>query len=52
MERLIQDRWLGDSTPTVGAAFSQKSVPVDGKNIVIGLWDTAGAGNYIYLYNI
>uniref|UniRef100_A0A0B6ZXI9 Ras-related protein Rab-24 n=1 Tax=Arion vulgaris TaxID=1028688 RepID=A0A0B6ZXI9_9EUPU len=49
VERYIHDRFLGDTVPyqnTIGAAFGAKTVTVNNKNVIIGIWDTAGSERY------
>ncbi|KAK3789522.1 hypothetical protein RRG08_004592 [Elysia crispata] len=51
VERYIHNRFSGDTVPyqnviTIGAAFGAKTVSVDNKNVIIGIWDTAGSERY------
>ncbi|KAK7499445.1 hypothetical protein BaRGS_00009420 [Batillaria attramentaria] len=49
VERYLKNRFLGDSVPyqnTIGAAYGAKTVTVNGKSIIIGIWDTAGSERY------
>ncbi|XP_025094045.1 ras-related protein Rab-24-like isoform X2 [Pomacea canaliculata] len=45
VERYLKNRFLGDTVPyqnTIGAAYGAKTVTINGKNIVIGIWNLAG----------
>ncbi|ESO97019.1 hypothetical protein LOTGIDRAFT_188052 [Lottia gigantea] len=49
VERYIHERYTGDTVPyhnTIGAAFGAKKVTVNGKSVVLGIWDTAGSERY------
>jgi Ras-related protein Rab-24 len=49
VERYIHNRFLGDTVPyqnTIGAAFAAKTVTVNGTNVIVGIWDTAGSERY------
>ncbi|XP_005098103.1 ras-related protein Rab-24 isoform X2 [Aplysia californica] len=49
VERFIHNRFVGDTVPyqnTIGAAFGAKTVTIDNKNVIIGIWDTAGSERY------
>ncbi|CAL1539222.1 unnamed protein product [Lymnaea stagnalis] len=49
VERYIHNRFLGETVPyqnTIGAAFGAKTVTVNNKNVIIGIWDTAGSERY------
>ncbi|GFS17192.1 Ras-related protein Rab-21 [Elysia marginata] len=49
VERYIHNRFSGETVPyqnTIGAAFGAKTVCVDNKNVIIGIWDTAGSERY------
>ncbi|XP_059172762.1 ras-related protein Rab-24-like isoform X2 [Physella acuta] len=49
VERYIHNRFLGDTVPyqnTIGAAFGAKTVTTRNKNVIIGIWDTAGSERY------
>ena len=41
-KRYVEDKFLEDSVPTIGADFLQKSVDIDGQEIHVKFWDTAG----------
>ncbi|KAG7200613.1 hypothetical protein KM043_001171 [Ampulex compressa] len=48
VERFVND-WFNESLSyqnTIGAAFAAKQVQVDGKKLVMGIWDTAGSEKY------
>ncbi|CAG5130250.1 unnamed protein product, partial [Candidula unifasciata] len=43
VERFIHNRFLGDTVPyqnTIGAAFGAKTVTVNNKNVIVGIWVT------------
>lgn len=46
--RLVRNRFKAEQVATVGAAFTQHQVPMEGSNEVIqfGIWDTAGSERY------
>ncbi|CAG5133213.1 unnamed protein product [Candidula unifasciata] len=51
VERYIHNRFIGDTVPyqnviTIGAAFGAKTVVINNKSVVIGIWDTAGSERY------
>ncbi|KAK6174338.1 hypothetical protein SNE40_017636 [Patella caerulea] len=49
VERYLHERFNGETVPyqnTIGAAFGAKKVDVNGKKIVLGIWDTAGSERY------
>lgn len=48
VERFIYDRFQGDRPyqSTIGAAFGAKRMEVNGEQITLGLWDTAGSERY------
>uniref|UniRef100_A0A0B7B6E7 Ras-related protein Rab-24 n=2 Tax=Arion vulgaris TaxID=1028688 RepID=A0A0B7B6E7_9EUPU len=49
VERYIHNRFVGDTVPyqnTIGAAFGAKTMVVNSKSVVIGIWDTAGSERY------
>ncbi|GFO36874.1 ras-related protein rab-24 [Plakobranchus ocellatus] len=51
VERYIHNRFSGDTVPyqnviTIGAAFGAKTVSIGNKNVIIGIWDTAGSERY------
>ncbi|XP_074641904.1 ras-related protein Rab-24-like isoform X2 [Tubulanus polymorphus] len=48
VERYLHDRFCGDVPyqNTIGAAFGAKKIMVDGKNVTMGIWDTAGSERY------
>ncbi|XP_076460785.1 ras-related protein Rab-24-like [Babylonia areolata] len=49
VERYLQNRFLGEAVPyqnTIGAAYGAKNITVDGRSMVLGIWDTAGSERY------
>ncbi|KAL5015887.1 hypothetical protein ScPMuIL_005476 [Solemya velum] len=49
VERYLHGRYSGDTVPyqnTIGAAFGAKKVKVGKKQLVLGIWDTAGSERY------
>mmetsp|Transcript_10419 Transcript_10419/g.15688 ORF Transcript_10419/g.15688 Transcript_10419/m.15688 type:complete len:215 (-) Transcript_10419:25-669(-) len=46
VERFLRGSFKYDIQATVGAAFGAKKVCVGGKDITLGIWDTAGAERY------
>ncbi len=53
MKRYTTDRFIADRRPTVGADFMTKKVKVEGTDVILQLWDTAGqVGTCIKLHFI
>ncbi|CAI5766912.1 ras-related protein Rab-24 [Podarcis lilfordi] len=47
VERYVHNRFLvGPYQNTIGAAFVAKVMPVGGRTITLGIWDTAGSERY------
>ncbi|XP_045603209.1 ras-related protein Rab-24 isoform X2 [Procambarus clarkii] len=46
VERFIYNRFNTNYQTTIGAAFGARCVDVQGKQICVGLWDTAGSERY------
>lgn len=47
VERYVHHRFLqGPYQNTIGAAFVAKSMNVGGRNVTLGIWDTAGSERY------
>lgn len=48
VERFLNDRFAGENRyqNTIGAAFGAKTVDVEGRQVAIGVWDTAGSERY------
>jgi len=48
VERFLNERFSGDNRyqATIGAAYGARAVSVDGREVVIGVWDTAGSERY------
>lgn len=48
VERFLSERFAGENRyqNTIGAAYGEKTVNVKGKDIVLGIWDTAGSERY------
>lgn len=46
VERFIYNRFSSNYQATIGAAFGARRVNVQGKDICVGLWDTAGSERY------
>ena len=46
VERFSHGRFKENLSMTVGAAFSSKTLTVNGKPFTLGIWDTAGAERY------
>ena len=42
MKRYITDRFIAERRPTVGADFMTKKLKVEGTDVILQLWDTAG----------
>jgi len=43
-DRFLHNRFSEGKMATVGAAFGSTKLVVEGKEVILGLWDTAGAG--------
>jgi len=48
VERFLNDRFAGENRyqNTIGAAYGAKTLNVDGKELTLGVWDTAGSERY------
>eukprot|EP01117_Protostelium_nocturnum_P002830 TRINITY_DN1374_c0_g1_i1.p1 TRINITY_DN1374_c0_g1~~TRINITY_DN1374_c0_g1_i1.p1 ORF type:complete len:196 (-),score=56.85 TRINITY_DN1374_c0_g1_i1:20-607(-) len=46
VERFLRDKFKDNTVATVGAAFGAKKMDVNGKEVTIGVWDTAGQDRY------
>lgn len=49
VERYLHNRFLGDTVPyqnTIGAAYGAKKLNIAGKEVQLGIWDTAGSERY------
>jgi Ras-related protein Rab-24 len=48
VERFLSERFAGENRyqNTIGAAYGEKTVNVKGKDMVLGVWDTAGSERY------
>ncbi|KAL8594120.1 hypothetical protein ACOMHN_000831 [Nucella lapillus] len=49
VERYLKNRFTGETVPyqcTIGAAYGAKSIVVNGRSIILGIWDTAGSERY------
>ncbi|KAG9490786.1 hypothetical protein GDO78_006231 [Eleutherodactylus coqui] len=47
VERYVHHRFLqGPYQNTIGAAFVAKAINVGGRNVTLGIWDTAGSERY------
>jgi Ras-related protein Rab-24 len=48
VERYLNDRFVGENRyqNTIGAAYGSKKVTVEGRSLVVGIWDTAGSERY------
>jgi len=48
VERFLSERFAGENRyqNTIGAAYGEKTVNVKGKEMVLGIWDTAGSERY------
>jgi len=48
VERFLNERYCGENKyqNTIGAAYGARMVSVAGRNIVMGVWDTAGSERY------
>ncbi|KAL8212190.1 UNVERIFIED_CONTAM: Ras- protein Rab-24 [Gekko kuhli] len=47
VERYVHNRFLvGPYQNTIGAAFVAKIIPVGGRTVTLGIWDTAGSERY------
>lgn len=44
--RIAHDTFTGQSTATVGAAFVNKAITVDGTTLSLEIWDTGGSEKY------
>jgi Ras-related protein Rab-7A len=38
----VSGKVTGNAKPTIGADFSKKEVIIDGQNVTLQIWDTAG----------
>ena len=48
MKRYVTDKFIADRRPTVGADFMTKKLKVEGTDVVLQLWDTAGQVSYSF----
>ncbi|CAK9808408.1 Ras-related protein Rab-24 [Anthophora quadrimaculata] len=48
VERFVNERFNESlsSQNTIGAAFAAKQIEIDGKKLIMGIWDTAGSEKY------
>eukprot|EP00088_Acartia_fossae_P016535 TRINITY_DN19267_c0_g1_i1.p1 TRINITY_DN19267_c0_g1~~TRINITY_DN19267_c0_g1_i1.p1 ORF type:complete len:214 (-),score=36.76 TRINITY_DN19267_c0_g1_i1:1125-1766(-) len=48
VERFLSERFAGENRyqNTIGAAYGEKTINVNGKDMVLGVWDTAGSERY------
>lgn len=49
VERYLHNRFTGDTVPyqnTIGAAYGAKKIEINGKDVQLGIWDTAGSERY------
>lgn len=49
VERYLKNRFTGDTVPyqnTIGAAYGAKSIMINGRTVILGIWDTAGSERY------
>jgi len=48
VERFLNDRYAGDNRyqNTIGAAYGAKTIRLEGRDLVLGVWDTAGSERY------
>ncbi len=46
IQRYTEDSFDENSVTTSGASYSQKFIEVDGKGVILDLWDTAGQEKY------
>jgi len=48
VERFLSERFAGENRyqNTIGAAYGEKTINVQGRDIVLGVWDTAGSERY------
>lgn len=48
VERFLNERFVGENKyqSTIGAAYGAKKLSVDGREVVVGVWDTAGSERY------
>jgi len=48
VERFLSERFAGENRyqNTIGAAYGEKTINVEGRDIVVGVWDTAGSERY------
>eukprot|EP01097_Dermamoeba_algensis_P000672 TRINITY_DN123_c0_g1_i1.p1 TRINITY_DN123_c0_g1~~TRINITY_DN123_c0_g1_i1.p1 ORF type:complete len:213 (-),score=20.07 TRINITY_DN123_c0_g1_i1:123-761(-) len=46
VERLIHDRFLSESTNTIGAAFVPKQINIGNVTVTLAIWDTAGGERF------
>eukprot|EP00199_Chlamydomonas_sp_CCMP681_P006023 CAMPEP_0119105578 /NCGR_PEP_ID=MMETSP1180-20130426/3498_1 /TAXON_ID=3052 ORGANISM="Chlamydomonas cf sp, Strain CCMP681" /NCGR_SAMPLE_ID=MMETSP1180 /ASSEMBLY_ACC=CAM_ASM_000741 /LENGTH=197 /DNA_ID=CAMNT_0007090659 /DNA_START=57 /DNA_END=647 /DNA_ORIENTATION=- len=51
LERLFSERFSLKTQPTIGCDFRFKKYHVDGKNVGVTLWDTAGSERFMALTN-
>ena len=52
ISRFVENKFIEGISPTVGAANVTVTINIDGKEIPINLWDTAGQEEYRSLVNI
>ena len=46
MKRYTTDKFIADRRPTIGADFMTKKVRVEGTDVLLQIWDTAGQVAY------
>ena len=48
VERFLSERFAGENKyqNTIGAAYGARTVNVGGRELVLGIWDTAGSERY------
>ncbi len=47
VDRFLHDRWGAEQSPTVGAAFGARTIPIGpDRSLTVGVWDTAGSERY------
>ena len=48
VERFLNERFAGENKyqNTIGAAYGARTVSVGGRELVLGIWDTAGSERY------
>ncbi len=42
LQQFVSGKVTGNAKPTIGADFSKKEVIIDGQNVTLQIWDTAG----------